>query len=70
MKTTIKGENKMTNEAKTVLKNARELATQNKYQEAKDLLHKNTFLCDLDSQFWTVYQGLSMVYSEKIKEIA
>ena len=62
--------NKMLNKSKKVLKDVRELATKNNYQEARNLLHKNSYLCDLDSEFWTVYQGLSILYSNLIKERA
>jgi len=63
-----KGENIMLKKSKEVLKNVRELAKENKYPEARNLLNKNSNLCDLDSQFWTVYQGLNILYRELGKE--
>jgi len=65
-----KGEQTMLNKSKTVLNEVRELAKKNQYAEARNLLHKNSYLCDLDSAFWTVYQGLSMLYLELTKERA
>ncbi len=67
---TNKGEQTMLNKSKTVLNEVRELAKKNQYAEARNLLHKNSYLCDLDSAFWTVYQGLSMLYLELTKERA
>jgi len=67
---TNKGERVMLNKSKKVLNEVRELAKKNQYTEARNLLHKNSYLCDLDSAFWTVYQGLSMLYLELTKERA
>ena len=49
------------------LQEVRELAKQNKYVEAKKLLNKYSYLCDEDFIFWDVYQGLGMLYTDKIK---
>ena len=38
----LKG-NKILNKSKKVLKDVRELATKNNYQEARNLLHKNSY---------------------------
>jgi len=57
----------MTNKAKQVLKQVRDLAKQNKFVSAKNLLNKHSNICDVDSEFWNVYQGLGMLYAEKIK---
>jgi len=57
----------MTNKAKQVLKQVRDLAKQNKFVAAKNLLNKHSNICDVDSEFWNVYQGLGMLYAEKIK---
>ena len=60
----MKGKKTMLVQSKEVLQKARSLAKQNKYNAAKNLLNKYTYLCDIDSEFWTVWQGLHMVYQE------
>ena len=62
---TNKGVN-MTNKAKQVLKQVRDLAEQNQFVAAKNLLNKHSNICDVDSDFWNVYQGLGMLYANKI----
>jgi len=57
----------MTNKGKQVLKQVRSLAKQNQFVSAKNLLNKHSHICDVDSEFWNVYQGLGMLYAEKIK---
>jgi hypothetical protein len=59
----------MTNKGKQVLKQVRSLATQKQFVAAKNLLNKHSYICDVDSEFWNVYQGLGMLYAEKIKGI-
>ena len=56
----------MTNKSIKALKEVRELAKQNKFAEAKKLLNKYSYLCDVDSEFWNVYQGLHILYRERI----
>jgi len=56
----------MTNKGKQILKQVRGLAKQNKFVSAKKLLNKYSYLCDVDSEFWNVYQGLGILYSNKI----
>ena len=58
----------MLNQSKQALTEVRTLAKQNKYVEAKNLLNKYSYLCDEDSEFWTVYQGLGCLYNKIIKE--
>ena len=55
----------MTNKSIEALKEVRELAKQNKFVEAKKLLNKYSYLCDVDSEFWNVYQGLHILYREE-----
>ena len=56
---------KMNNKSIKALKEVRELAKQNKFVEAKKLLNKYSYLCDVDSEFWNVYQGLHILYREE-----
>ena len=55
----------MNNKSMKALKEVRELAKQNKFVEAKKLLNKYSYLCDVDSEFWNVYQGLHILYREE-----
>ena len=56
----------MTNKGKQVLKQVRILAKQNQFVKAKNLLNKYSYICDVDSEFWNVYQGLGILYANKI----
>ena len=56
----------MTNKGKQVLKQVRSLAKQNQFVEAKNLLNKHSHICDVDYEFWNVYQGLGILYANKI----
>ena len=58
----------MLNQSKQALTEVRTLAKKNKYVEAKNLLNKYSYLCDEDSEFWTVYQGLGSLYNQIIRE--
>jgi hypothetical protein len=57
---------KMNKESIKALKEVRQLAKQNKFVKAKKLLNKYSYLCDVDSAFWNVYQGLGILYANKI----
>jgi len=56
----------MTNKGKQILKQVRSLAKQNKFVEAKKMLNKYSYICDVDFEFWNVYQGLGILYANKI----
>jgi len=56
----------MTNKGKEVIKQVRSLAKQNQFVKAKKMLNKYSYICDVDSEFWNVYQGLGILYAEKI----
>jgi len=62
----------MTNtiQANAVLKNIRELFSQKKYSLVKDIINKNSFLCDdiNNSQYWTVTQGLYLLAIEELNK--